>query len=55
MNARDIFLPEYRKGVRDFIDCARNKVDSASQIKYTYKRYVNMVYNQITLVDENLL
>ena len=55
MNARDIFLPEYRKGVRDFIDFAQHKADSASWIKYPCKKYVNIVYHHIILVEEHLL
>ena len=55
MNAREIFFPEYRKGVRDFIDFARHKTDSASRIKYPYKRCVNIVYHHIILVEEHLL
>ena len=55
MNARGIFLPEYQKEVRDFIDFARHKADSASRIKYLCKRCVNLVYRHITLVEEHLL
>ena len=55
MNARGIFLSEYRKGVRDFIDFVRHKADSASQIKYPCKRCVNLIYHHITLVEEHLL
>ena len=55
MNVREIFLPEYRKRVRDFIDFARHKADSASRIKCLCKRCVNMVYHHITLVEEYLL
>ena len=55
MNVRDIFLPEYRKRVRNFIEFAWYKTDSASQIKYPCKRCVNIVYHHITLVEEYLL
>ena len=55
MNARGIFLSEYQKGVRDFIDFAWYKTDSASQIKCPCKRCVNIVYHHITLVEEHLL
>ena len=55
MNARGIFLPEYRKGVRDFIDFARHKTDSASRIKYPCKRCINLIYRHIILVEEHLL
>ena len=55
MNIRGIFLLEYRKDVRDFIEFVRHKTDSASRIKYLCKRYINMVYRHITLVEEYLL
>ena len=55
MNTRGIFLSKYRKGVRDFIEFARYKTDSASQIKYPCKRCINMVYHHIILVEEHLL
>ena len=48
-------MPEYRKGVRDFIDFARHKANSASRIKCLCKRCVNVVYHHITLVEEHLL
>ena len=55
MNARDIFLSEYQKGVRDFIQFAWHKADSASQIKCPCKKCVHMVYRHITLVEKYLL
>ena len=55
MNARGIFLLEYQKRVRDFIDFAHNKANSASQIKCPCKRYVNLIYHHIILVEEHLL
>ena len=55
MNARGIFLSEYRKRVQDFIEFAQHEADSASRIKYPCKRCVNMVYHHITLVEEHLL
>ena len=55
MNARDIFLPEYRKGVRDFINFTWHKADSASRIKYPCNRYVNLIYHHIILIQKHLL
>ena len=55
MNARVIFLSEYRKRVRNFIEFARHKADSAHQIKCPCKRCVNLVNHHITLVEEHLL
>ena len=55
MNVRDIFLPEYQKYVQNFIDFVWHKADSASWIKCTYKRYANMVYHHIILIEEYLL
>ena len=37
------------------MDFAQHKVDSSSRIKYLCKRYVNIVYHHITLVEEHLL
>ena len=55
MNTTEIFLSEYRKGVRNFIEFARHKADNASRIKCPCKRCVNMVYRNIILVEEHLL
>ena len=55
MNVRGIFLSEYRKDVRDFIEFARHKADSTSRIKCPCKRCVNMVYHHIILFEEHLL
>jgi Transposase family tnp2/Domain of unknown function (DUF4218)/Transposase-associated domain len=55
MNARGIFLPVYRQGVRNFIEFARPKADSAGRIKCPCKRCVNYVYRHISLVEEHLL
>ena len=43
------------ESVRDFIDFAWYKANSASRIKYPCKRCVNMVYHHIILVKEHLL
>ena len=55
MNVRDIFLPAYRKSVRDFSEFAQHKADSASRIKCLCKRCFNMVYHHIILVEKHLL
>ena len=38
-----------------FFQFAQQKADSTSRIKYLCKKYVNMVYHYISLVEEHLL